>query len=64
MIWSPSLQSLAERLCPLPGLFVAYVNVAHRRAHIFVPQQLLNFPQIFSHLIKQNWSRGIRKSLV
>ena len=47
-----SLQSLAERLRSLPGLFVADVGVAHGGADIFVPEELLDFPQILSHMAK------------
>jgi len=49
-----SLQSLAERVRGLPRLFVADVGVADGRADILVAEELLDFPQILSHVVKQD----------
>jgi hypothetical protein len=54
-----SFQSLAQRLRRLPSLFVADVRVAHGGADILVPEELLDFPQIFSHLIEQDRRRAV-----
>ena|SRR5215207_5433707 len=52
MIWSPSLQNLAERLRRLPDLFVADVSIARGGADIFVAEELLDFPQVLSDVVE------------
>ena len=50
---------LTERFRRLPCLLVADVGVAHGGADILVAEQLLDFPQILSHVVKQNRRRGM-----
>jgi hypothetical protein len=57
------LQSLTERLRRLPGLFVADVGIADCGADILVPEELLNFPQILSHVVKENRGRTMAQSM-
>ena len=59
----PSLQSLAERLHGLPGLLIADVGIAHGGAIVPVAEELLDFPQIFSHLVKQNCGRTVAQPM-
>jgi hypothetical protein len=49
-----SLQSPTERLGGLPHLFVPDVGVPHGGADILVAEEFLNFPQILSHVIKED----------
>ena len=58
-----SLQSLAEGLRRLPGLFMADVSVAHSGANILVPKQLLDFPQILSNVIEENRCRAMAQPM-
>jgi hypothetical protein len=58
-----SLQSLTERLRGLPGLLVADVGVAHGGADVLMPEQLLNFPQIFANVIEENRRRAVSQSV-
>jgi hypothetical protein len=37
----------------LPGLFVADVRIAHGRADVFVAEELLDFPQIVSDVVRR-----------
>ena len=55
-----SLQSLAQRFRRLPGLLVPDVGIAHRGADILVAKELLDFPQILSHMVKEDRRRGMR----
>ena len=54
-----SLQSLAECFRRLPGLLIADVGVAHRRADILVAEKLLDLPQILSQVIEEDRGRGM-----
>src|SRR6476660_6626848 len=54
-----SFQNLAERLRRLSGLLIADVGVAHGGADIFVAEQLLDFAQILSHVVKQDRRRAV-----
>jgi len=54
-----SFQSPAECLRRLPGLFVADVGVAHGRADILMAEQLLDFSQILSHVVKEDRRRRV-----
>ena len=54
-----SFQNLAQRLRRLPGLLIADVGVAHGGADIFVAEQLLDFAQILSHVVKQDRRRAV-----
>ena len=55
---SALLQHLTERLRGLPRLFVADVGVAHRGADILVAEELLDLPQILSHLVEEDRGSG------
>jgi hypothetical protein len=50
---------LAQRLCRFPGLLVADVGVADRRAYVFVAQQLLDFAQVLSHVVEEDCGHGM-----
>ena len=52
-------EGLAERIRRLPGLFIAKVGIAHCRADILVAEELLDFPQILSHVVEQDCGRGV-----
>jgi hypothetical protein len=54
-----SLQRLTERLRGLPRLFVADMGVAHGGADVLVTEELLDFPQILSRVIKEDRGRGM-----
>jgi len=43
----------------LPGLFVANVGIAHGGADILVAEELLDFPQILSHVVEQDRGRAV-----
>jgi hypothetical protein len=49
-----SLQSSAKRFRRLPRLFIADVGITDRGADVLVPQELLNFPQVLSHMVKED----------
>jgi hypothetical protein len=49
-----SLQSLAERLRRVPGLFIAHVSVAHGRADVLMPEKLLDLPQVLPYLVEKD----------
>ena len=61
LFWPPhlSLQSPAERLRRLPGLLIADMGVAHGGADILVAEQLLDFPQILSHMVEEDRGRAM-----
>jgi hypothetical protein len=46
-------------LCSLPCLFVADVGIAQSGANALVAEQLLNFPQILSHVVKEDRRCGM-----
>jgi hypothetical protein len=50
---------VAERFRRLPGLLVADVGVANRGADILVAEELLDFAQILSHVVKEDRGRGM-----
>src|SRR6478672_4213160 len=54
-----SFQNLAQRLRRLPGLLIADMGVAHGGADILVAEQLLDFAQILSHVVKQDRRRAV-----
>ena len=54
-----SFQSLTERLRGLPGLLVADMGVAHGGADVLVAEQLLDFPQILPHMVKEDRGRAM-----
>ena len=54
-----SLQSVSERFRRLPCLFIADMGIAHGRADILVAEQFLDFPQILSHLVKEDRCRAV-----
>jgi hypothetical protein len=58
-----SLQSSADRLRSLPGLLVADVGIAHSGADILMPEQLLDFPQIFPHVVEEDHCRGVSQCM-
>ena len=57
-----SLQSLTQRFCRLPCLFIADVGVADR-ADILMAEEFLDFPQILSHLVEQDCGCGVAQSV-
>ena len=56
---STHLKPLAKRLRRLPGLLVTNVGVAHGRTDILVAEELLDFPQILFHVVKEDCGRGM-----
>ena len=58
-----SLQSVTQRFCRLPCLFIADMGIAHGRADILVAEQFLDFPQILSHLVEEDRGRGVAQSM-
>jgi len=56
-------QSVTERFRRLPCLFIADMGIAHGRADILVAEQLLDFPQILSHLVEEDRGRGVAQSM-
>ena len=58
-----SLQSVTERFRRLPCLFIADMGIAHGRADILVAEQFLDFPQILSHLVEEDRSRGVAQPM-
>ena len=54
-----SLQSLAERFRRLPGLLIADVGVAHGGADILVAEDLLDFSQVLSNVVRQDRRRAV-----
>ena len=58
-----SLQSVTERFRRLPCLFIADMGIAHGRADILVAEQLLDFPQILSHLVEEDRGRGVAQPM-
>src|SRR5262245_6527953 len=54
-----SLQNLIERLRDLPGLLVADVCIADRRADMLMAEELLDFPKLLSHLVEEDCGRGM-----
>ena len=52
-----SLQNLPERLRGLPALLIADVGITHRGADVFRAQELLDLPQILSHVVKEDRRR-------
>jgi hypothetical protein len=63
MIWSPSLQSLAERLRRLPGLFVADVSMAYGGADVFVAEELLDFTKVLSDVPEEDFGRRMAQTV-
>ena len=41
----------------MPGLLIADVGIAHGGADILVAEELLDFPQILSHVVKEDRGR-------
>ena len=39
------------------------MGIAHGRADIFVPEELLDFPQILSHVVEQDRGRAVAQSV-
>ena len=56
-------QSVTERFRRLPCLFIADMGIAHGRADILVAEQLLDFPQILSHLVEEDRGRGVAQPM-
>jgi hypothetical protein len=54
-----SLQRPTECLRSLPCLLVADVGVADRGANVLVAEELLDFPQIFPQVVKQDRGRAV-----
>jgi hypothetical protein len=57
------VQNLAERFGRLPGLLITDVGISDSGADVFVSEELLNFPQILSYVVKEDRGRAVAQKM-